>query len=100
MPIVGPGDGPQRRVLRGGSWNNNARNCRAANRNNNAPDDRNNNIGFRVCLPLHFPRPDRRAARVPDGSRTGRPRVVKSWAVTSVAGRTGGRTPAPAGRGW
>jgi len=32
------------RVLRGGSWNNNANNCRVANRNNN--------IGFRVCL--HF----------------------------------------------
>jgi hypothetical protein len=35
--------------LRGGSWNNNPTNCRAANRNNNARDNRNNNIGFRVC---------------------------------------------------
>jgi hypothetical protein len=34
------------RVLRGGAWNNNPRNCRAANRNDNAPDNRNNNIGF------------------------------------------------------
>ncbi len=33
---------------RGGSWNNNPRNCRSAYRNNNNPDDRNNNIGFRV----------------------------------------------------
>ena len=42
------------RVLRGGSWNNNPRNCRAANRNDNAPDNRNNNIGFRVCRGAHI----------------------------------------------
>ncbi len=36
------------RVKRGGNWNNNARNCRSANRNNNNPDNRNNNIGFRL----------------------------------------------------
>jgi len=35
-------------VKRGGSWNNNPRNCRSAYRNNNNPDNRNNNIGFRV----------------------------------------------------
>lgn len=38
------------RVIRGGSWNNNARNCRAANRNRNTPDNRNNNLGFRLAL--------------------------------------------------
>jgi hypothetical protein len=40
----------QRRIprgLRGGSWNNNATNLRSAYRNNNTPDNRNNNIGFR-----------------------------------------------------
>lgn len=37
------------RVLRGGSWNNNARNFRSANRNRNNPDNRNNNNGFRVA---------------------------------------------------
>ncbi len=37
------------RVNRGGSWNNNARNCRSANRNNNTPDNRNNNLGFRLA---------------------------------------------------
>ena len=36
------------RVNRGGSWNNNANNCRAANRNNNNPANQNNNLGFRV----------------------------------------------------
>ncbi|MEO0339413.1 MAG: SUMF1/EgtB/PvdO family nonheme iron enzyme [Bacteroidota bacterium] len=35
---------------RGGSWNNTPRNCRAANRNNNGPTNRNNNLGFRVAL--------------------------------------------------
>ncbi|MEA5601840.1 SUMF1/EgtB/PvdO family nonheme iron enzyme [Nostoc sp. UHCC 0252] len=34
--------------MRGGSWINNARNCRSANRNNNARANRNNNVGFRV----------------------------------------------------
>ncbi|MCC6414123.1 MAG: SUMF1/EgtB/PvdO family nonheme iron enzyme [Saprospiraceae bacterium] len=34
---------------RGGSWNNNPQNCRVANRNNNSPDNRNNNIGFRLA---------------------------------------------------
>jgi len=42
------------RVLRGGAWNNNPMNCRAANRNDNAPDNRNNNIGFRVCRGAHI----------------------------------------------
>ncbi|MBR4155715.1 MAG: hypothetical protein IKU01_03300 [Bacteroidales bacterium] len=35
---------------RGGSWNNNARNCRVSNRNNNNPDNNNNNLGLRLCL--------------------------------------------------
>ena len=38
------------RVLRGGSWNNNSRNCRSANRNRNNADVRNNNIGFRLAV--------------------------------------------------
>lgn len=37
------------RVLRGGSWNNNAENCRVANRNNNNPNNENNNYGFRLA---------------------------------------------------
>ena len=37
-----------KRVLRGGSWNNNARNVRAATRNANDPSNRNNNVGFRL----------------------------------------------------
>jgi hypothetical protein len=37
------------RVLRGGAWYHYPWNCRAADRNDNAPDDRLNFIGFRVC---------------------------------------------------
>jgi hypothetical protein len=47
-------------LLRGGSWNNNARNCRSAYRNHNEPDNANNpdnatnHVGFRVVyLPQH-----------------------------------------------
>jgi hypothetical protein len=36
------------RVNRGGSWNNNAVNCRSANRNRNSPGNRNDNLGFRL----------------------------------------------------
>lgn len=38
------------RVIRGGSWNNNATNCRVTNRNRNTPDNRNNNLGLRLAL--------------------------------------------------
>ncbi|MEA3391771.1 MAG: hypothetical protein U9Q91_02195 [Candidatus Marinimicrobia bacterium] len=37
-------------MLRGGSWNNNSRNCRVANRNNNNPSNSNNNNGFRLAM--------------------------------------------------
>lgn len=37
------------KVLRGGSWNNNDDNVRAANRNNNDPTNRNDDIGLRCA---------------------------------------------------
>jgi formylglycine-generating enzyme required for sulfatase activity len=46
-PVSGEG-----RVLRGGSWINIARHCRAAVRRRLAPTNRSNRIGFRVCLRL------------------------------------------------
>ncbi len=45
--MVAAGERRLARVLRGGSWNNNPNNLRAANRNNNTPTNRNNNNGFR-----------------------------------------------------
>ncbi len=39
----------QNRVLRGGSWINEAQNLRAANRNHNTPDNRNRNNGLRLA---------------------------------------------------
>ncbi|MEW6755317.1 MAG: formylglycine-generating enzyme family protein [Candidatus Latescibacterota bacterium] len=36
------------RVIRGGSFKNNAQNTRSANRNNNSPGNRNNNLGARL----------------------------------------------------
>ncbi|MBQ8424170.1 MAG: SUMF1/EgtB/PvdO family nonheme iron enzyme [Coprobacter sp.] len=44
------GNSRSNRVNRGGSWNNNARNCRVSNRNNNTPDNRNNNLGLRLAV--------------------------------------------------
>ncbi len=38
------------RVLRGGSWNNDARNARAAYRNHNRLDNLNDNNGFRLAV--------------------------------------------------
>jgi hypothetical protein len=49
-PWVCGGRPGKRRVLRGGSFNNNQRNVRCAYRNRNNPDNRNNNIGFRVVV--------------------------------------------------
>ena len=37
-------------MVRGGAFNNNDRVVRAANRNHNEPDNRNNNLGFRVVV--------------------------------------------------
>ncbi|MBK8429399.1 MAG: SUMF1/EgtB/PvdO family nonheme iron enzyme [Lewinellaceae bacterium] len=46
----GPEKG-DRRALRGGSWLNDANSCRVANRNDNAPTSKGNNLGFRLARP-------------------------------------------------
>jgi formylglycine-generating enzyme required for sulfatase activity/serine/threonine protein kinase len=45
----GPATG-KLRVTRGGAWNDNAHDCRAARRSANLPDNRSNNTGFRVVV--------------------------------------------------
>jgi len=77
---------PSSRVLRGGSFNNQAVNVRSANRNRNAPTNRNNNVGFRPAstLPCQHPqalpcgacqgatsRPPPRVAPSPDDTAEG-----------------------------
>jgi formylglycine-generating enzyme required for sulfatase activity len=42
------GDEKSDRVVRGGSWISNPRNCRSASSGHSSPDSRNNNLGFRV----------------------------------------------------
>ena len=44
------------RVNRGGSWRNDASNCRASYRNRNDPGNRNDNIGFRLASTLRHKR--------------------------------------------
>ena len=69
---------------RGGSWNNAAENCTAANRNVNDPGNANNNLGFRVlAAPLDRGRTngtDRSPVPSPEGQNrsSGRPVVVSS----------------------
>ena len=54
----GPEDGAGR-VLRGGGFFDNSENCRATNRNQNHPDNRNDTIGFRLVVPCQLTgRPD------------------------------------------
>jgi len=67
------------RVLRGGSWANEARNLPAAIRNRNRAGNRNQNIGFRVCRsgPEHASRADgSRAGEIQDrpARSAGRPK--------------------------
>jgi len=42
------------RVVRGGAFANNQNNVRCAVRNRNTPDNRNNNVGFRLVLSTFF----------------------------------------------
>ncbi len=74
-----PETGRVAQLLRGGSWNNNPRNCRSAYRNHNQPDNANNNVGFRVvCLPQH-PSPSEPREGIPAGALEGsRPAPVIS----------------------
>jgi len=79
-----------RRVVRGGSWNNNQTNARAAYRNDNAPDNRNNNIGFRLARASHTLVPLRRRGVKTRCERAHRHRRrgwrFRHWPPTPVCG--------------
>ncbi|MBA2591665.1 MAG: SUMF1/EgtB/PvdO family nonheme iron enzyme [Gammaproteobacteria bacterium] len=109
------------KVVRGGAWNNNRDNARCAYRNRNHPDNRNNNIGFRVVLrsahvlpPLLLVPPRggtarryNRAARVPEmpgrSAQAGLPAEAKEeeqrqtlWSARTPQGRAKpGASPTP-----
>lgn len=71
MPLTYHDDERVALLLRGGSWNDNPRNCRSAYRNHNQPDNANNNIGFLVvCLTQH-PSPSEPLEGIPAGAPEG-----------------------------
>jgi len=89
------GPGGSNRVKRGGNWNNNAQNCRSANRNNNNPSNRNNNIGFRLARA-----PRRPTARIQEcaPSASAATRAAAPRPATGTKSRAPGPAPAPGRR--
>jgi formylglycine-generating enzyme required for sulfatase activity len=86
--------GSSLQAQRGGAWNDNSDNCRLANRNNNEPGDRNNNIGFRVVVStstLHGQSRRKRLRRAHTKSPVRRParRVTASENQPSLSGLVG-----------
>ena len=73
-------------MLRGGAFNNNPENVRCAVRNRNHPNNRNNNIGFRVVLSTLFSVPE-----LFDG-------VTSPFGPRRMAESVPGRVPLRAGR--
>ncbi|MBL7791236.1 MAG: SUMF1/EgtB/PvdO family nonheme iron enzyme [Saprospiraceae bacterium] len=74
------------RVNRGGSYFNNPRNCRCSYRNNNSPENRNNNLGFRLVLsPQLAGKPDgchrTGSGPAPDALRRDEKAVSAAWAA-------------------
>ena len=67
----------------GGSWNNPQDNARCAYRNDNDPDDRNDNLGFRCC------------SKSPQCLGSGAPSDRKCRPFTEGRPRTGGLQPIP-----
>ncbi|MEM6625098.1 MAG: SUMF1/EgtB/PvdO family nonheme iron enzyme [Pseudomonadota bacterium] len=90
---------PSRRVLRGGSWNNNPQNLRSANRNRNTTTNRNNNVGFRVASTLHkwAGAGDPKGPPGAPGVRPG-PRMMSGRGVGSAPSRPRRRLAGPASR--
>ena len=73
-------------MLRGGSWNNNARNCRSAYRHRFNPGNRFYVFGFRLCcsaLPYRLLRSSLRSA---DMDRANEERSVRASGAVEAAG--------------
>ena len=91
-----------KRVLRGGSWNNdNPDNLLSSNRNNNTPGNRNNNNGFRVVLVVGGSAArwqKQKTGEMPDGHGASPARAKKSPNRTAHAPEKPG-TRRSAGRG-
>ena len=83
--------GRNSRVLRGGSWNNEATNCRAAYRNRNAPDTRNNTYGFRLVFRLHDHGSSLDQCRESAGPRSRREWYGSSWPLSGTPACFGGQ---------
>ena len=69
-------------MVRGGAWNNNQRNARCAYRNRNNPDNRNNNLGFRVVVShggLGRPEMSRVHGRATEAAKGELARPVPGW---------------------
>lgn len=67
-----------RRVVRGGSFDNNQNNVRCAYRNRNNPDNRNNNVGFRIVRAHGF---------LPNVFRTHWARILRRLRLAQRGGR-------------
>jgi formylglycine-generating enzyme required for sulfatase activity len=86
-------EGDVLRVVRGGSWFLWARYCRAANRYRFGPEDRNRNLGFRVCL---FPGPCRAESRQEEERGRGPGDGARRQAVAQSEGPVAAGSPWPA----
>jgi hypothetical protein len=97
MQRIYPESGRVEQLLRGGSWNNNPRNCRSAFRYHFRPVFASSFVGFRVvCLPQH-PSPSEPLQGIPAGAPEGfRPAPVISWFRRLIRTAPGG---APSARG-
>jgi hypothetical protein len=91
-------------VNRGGSWNNNAINCRTADRNNNNPANNNNNTGFRSVLPPAQPQcqPAVRLTRQPSCPVPAKSEPANNAAIrpVPVSERSSPKTPGGCGVFW
>ena len=71
--------------MRGGSWNNTKINARLGYRNDNDPDNRNDDLGFRLCRASHISTGLLMAARAHRGPRARR--VARSARASKIMTR-------------